>query len=47
MSPEPKLVGPHTTILLTPTVKRLLRYLYLPDRVDPWHSLAAKHLNLP
>ncbi len=42
-----QLVGSHTAILLMPAIERLFRYLHLPDRVDAWHSLAAKHLNLP
>jgi hypothetical protein len=30
--------------LLTPAIKRLFRNLHLPDRIDPRHSLSAKHL---
>lgn len=39
--------GSHTSILLAPAVKRLFRYLRLPDCINARHSLAAQHLNLP
>ncbi len=42
-----QLLGSHPTILLTPALKCLRRYLYLPDRIDARHSLPTQHLNLP
>ena len=42
-----QLVGSHAAILLTPAIECLLGYLHLPDRINPRHPLAAKHLNLP
>ena len=42
----PQLSRPHATILLAPSIKRLLRNLDFPDRINPRHPLTNEHLNL-
>jgi len=41
-----ELSSPHSTVLLTPTVKGLFRDLNLPDRINTRQTLPDKHLNL-
>ena len=42
----PQLSRPHATILLAPSIKRLLRNLNFPDRINPRHPLTNEYLNL-
>ena len=42
----PQLSRPHATILLAPSIKRLLRNLDFPDRINPRHPLTNEHINL-
>ena len=41
-----ELSSPHSTVLLTPTVKGLFRDLNFPDRINACQPLTDKHLNL-